>query len=162
MASWSRYVTAFTGPSAPRQVAAKPACSGRDAHSFPTSPRPGVAYSCRSPAESYFRAGQVADSLLLIAAQHRRVSISVGKDRAHPAPRGPGWQTGRREPSRGLYFRGGQQPSNAIGVRDDMVDGRDTGEPGVCRHERLSSCRMGRCGQDRVERAEPRSFLEQA
>jgi hypothetical protein len=106
--------------------------------------------------------GQVADSLLLIAAQHRRVSISVGKDRAHPAPRGAEWQTGRREPSRGLYFRGGQQPSNAIGVRDDMVDGRDTGEPGVCRHERLSSCRMGRCGQDRVERAEARSFLEQA
>jgi len=51
---------------------------------------------------------------------------------------------------------------NAIGVRDDMMDGRDAGEPGVCRHERLSSCCVGRCGQDRVERAEARSFPEQA
>ena len=63
---------------------------------------------------------------------------------------------------RGLFFRGGEQPADAIGVRDDVMDGRDAGEPGVCRHERLSSCRMGRCGQDRVERAEARSFLEQA
>jgi hypothetical protein len=90
-------------------------------------------------------------------------AISVGKDRARLAPPGPGWQTGRREPfHRGLFFRGGQQPADAIGVRDDVMDGRDAGEPGVCRHERLSSCRVGRCGQDRVERAEARFFLEQA
>ena len=90
-------------------------------------------------------------------------AISVGKDRARSAPPGLGWQTGRREPfHRGLFFRGGQQPADAIGVRDDMMDGRDAGEPGVCRHERLSSCRVGRGGQDRVERAEARSFLEQA
>jgi hypothetical protein len=73
-----------------------------------------------------------------------------------------GWQTGRSEPPHGLFFRGSQQPADAIGVRDDMMDGRDAGEPGVCRHERLSSCRVGRCGQDRVERAEARSFPEQA
>ncbi|MGO9161697.1 MAG: hypothetical protein ACLP7J_13455 [Streptosporangiaceae bacterium] len=42
------------------------------------------------------------------------------------------------------------------------MDGRDAGESGVCRHQRLSSCRVSRCGQDRVERAEARSFLEQA
>ena len=63
---------------------------------------------------------------------------------------------------RGLFSRGSQQPADGIGVRDDMMDGRDAGEPGVCRHERLGSCRMRRCGQDRVERAEARSFLEHA
>jgi hypothetical protein len=64
--------------------------------------------------------------------------------------------------SRGLFFRGGQQPADAIGVGDDVMDGRDAGEPGVCRHECLCSSRVGRCGQDRVERAEARSLLEQA
>ena len=76
-----------------------------------------------------------------------------------------GMHTGRRAAAShptGLFFRGGQQPADAIGVRDDMMDGRDAGEPGVRRHERLSSCRVGRCGQDSVERAEARSFLEQA
>lgn len=61
-----------------------------------------------------------------------------------------------------LLFRGGQQPADAIGVRDDMMVGRDSGEPGVCRHQRLGSCRVSRGGQDRVERAEARSFREQA
>ncbi len=34
-----------------------------------------------------------------------------------------------------------------------MTDRRDTGEPAVCRHERLSSGRVRRGGQDRVERS---------
>ena len=74
----------------------------------------------------------------------------------------PGWQTAAASHATGLFFRGGQQPADAIGVRDDVMDGRDAREPGVCRHERLGSCGVGRCGQDRVERAEARSFLEQA
>jgi hypothetical protein len=76
-----------------------------------------------------------------------------------------GTHSGRRAAaslSTGLFFGGGQQSADAIGVRDDVMDDRDAGEPGVCRHERLGSCRVGRCGQDRVERAEARSFLEQA
>ena len=72
-----------------------------------------------------------------------------------------GWHTGG-EASHGLFFRGGHQSADAIGVRDDMVDGRDTGEPSVSRHERLSCCRVGCCGQHRVERAEAGCFLEQA
>ena len=76
------------------------------------------------------------------------------------APQGGRWAAASH--STGLFFRGGQQPADAIGVRGDVLDARDAGEPGVCRHERLSSCRVGRCGQDRVERAEARSFLEQA
>jgi len=36
------------------------------------------------------------------------------------------------EPPHGLFFRGGQQPPDAIGVRDDMMDGRDAGEPDAC------------------------------
>ena len=42
------------------------------------------------------------------------------------------------------------------------MNGRDTGKPGICRHEGLGSRRMGRSGQDRVERAKARSLLEQA
>jgi hypothetical protein len=74
----------------------------------------------------------------------------------------PGGRRGAASHSTGLFFRGGQQPADAIGVRDDVMDGGNAGEPGVCRHERLSSCRVGRGGQDRVERAKARSFLEQA
>jgi hypothetical protein len=74
----------------------------------------------------------------------------------------PGGRRGAASHSTGLFFRGDQQPADAIGVRDDVMDGRDAGEPVVCRHERLGSCRVGRCSQDRVERAEAGSFLEQA
>jgi hypothetical protein len=35
------------------------------------------------------------------------------------------------EPCR-LFPRGGQQPADAVGVRDDVMDGCDAGEPGVC------------------------------
>ena len=82
------------------------------------------------------------------------VIISTGRKEGNPAGRSRG-RDSRHSPGR-------QQPADAIGVRDDMRDGCDAGEPSVCRHERLSSCRVGRCGQDRVERAEARPFLEKA
>ena len=91
---------------------------------------------------------------------------AVASRTANPAANPVGFLSGRRAAashSTGLFFRGDEQPADAIGVRDDVMDGRDAlREPVVCRHQRLSSCRVGRCGQDRVERAEARSFLEQA
>jgi hypothetical protein len=58
-----------------------------------------------------------------------------------------------------VIFPGSEQRADASGVRDDVTDGRDAGEPGVCRHERLGTCRTGRCGKDRVEGPKARSFL---
>jgi hypothetical protein len=68
-----------------------------------------------------------------------------------------GGRRGRRRVK--LFFRNAEQLTNAISVRNDVLDGRDTGKPGVRRYERLSTRRTGRCGQNGVERAEFRSFL---
>jgi hypothetical protein len=73
--------------------------------------------------------------------------------RLAPAAGAHGWQ---------LCLLGKQQPAHAFDIRDDVTDRRDTGEPAVCRHERLSSGRVRRGGQDRVERSKTRAFLEQA
>ena len=44
----------------------------------------------------------------------------------------------------------------------DVMDGRYTGKPGVRRYERVSTRRVGGCGQNGAEGAESRSFLVQA
>jgi hypothetical protein len=61
-----------------------------------------------------------------------------------------------------LFFRSAEQLTNAISIRDDVTDGRDTGKPGVRRYERISTRRAGGCGQNGIEGAGPRSLPEKA
>jgi S-adenosyl methyltransferase len=61
-----------------------------------------------------------------------------------------------------FLFRGAEQLTNAVGVRDDVMDGRDAGKPGVRRYDRVRTRGVGRRGQNGVEGAESRSFLVQA
>src|SRR5271165_5924651 len=52
--------------------------------------------------------------------------------------------------------------ADAVGVGDDVTYVLDGGESGIGGNESISPGRVCRRGQDRIERPEPRAFLEQA
>ena len=84
----------------------------------------------------------------------------TGSDRSRPTAHRPSRDVRRMRGGVGarLFFRRAEQLKNAISVRDDVMNGRDTGKPGVRRYERVSTRRAGGCGQNGVEGAESRSF----